>query len=274
MFGCDTLMLRHVSAATIASDGPEMPGIDDFLLPEILFEGTPFAMNRIIFVRLVATALMLLFLGVVAKRAKVVPGRCQGLVELLLDFVRDSIVYEVMGEMRGKRYVPMITTMFMTIFVFNLCGIIPGLNIAATSSIAMPLMFALWTFFQTWRAAISTQGIGKYLKHELCPPGVPPAAAILIAPLQFLDIMVVHPLSLTIRLFANMVAGHLIVALCFTATEYFLVETFSAMTAAGVLTLAGGIVMTLFEAFVAGLQAFIFSTLSVVYINAAYPDFD
>lgn len=86
--------------------------------------------------------------------------------------------------------------------------------------------------------------------------------------------MVVHPLSLTIRLFANMVAGHLIVALCFTATEYFLVETFSAMTAAGVLTLAGGIVMTLFEAFVAGLQAFIFSTLSVVYINAAYPDFD
>lgn len=71
-----------------------------------------------------ATIVLLVVLGVTAKRAKLIPGRWQGVVEYGLDFVRDKVVYDVMGEARGKRYVPMITTLFFTIFIFNLCGII------------------------------------------------------------------------------------------------------------------------------------------------------
>ena len=123
------------TGALLAADsGPELPTVNDFLPPEILFQGTPFAINRIILIRIVATVVLLVVLGITAKRAKLIPGRWQGVVEMGIDFVRDSVVYQVMGELRGKRYVPMISTLFFTIFVFNLCGIIPGMNMAATAT--------------------------------------------------------------------------------------------------------------------------------------------
>ena len=115
-------MVGSLSAGLLLADeaGAHLPSVDDFLPPEILFQGTPFAINRIILIRIVATIVLLVVLGVTAKRAKLIPGRWQGVVEYGLDFVRDKVVYDVMGETRGKRYVPMITTLFFTIFVFNL----------------------------------------------------------------------------------------------------------------------------------------------------------
>ena len=101
---------------TIA-DGPEMPSINDFLPDPFVFQGTPFAINRIILVRILATVIMMLVLGITASRAKLIPGRWQGAVEWLIEFVRDNIVYQVMGELRGKRYVPMITTVFCTLLI-------------------------------------------------------------------------------------------------------------------------------------------------------------
>ena len=108
-----------------------------------------------------ATIVLLVVLGVTAKRAKLIPGRWRGVVEYGLDFVRDKVVYDVMGEARGKRYVPMITTLFFTIFIFNLCGIIPGMNMAANATVVMPLVFAVWTLIQYWIAAIRSQGLGE-----------------------------------------------------------------------------------------------------------------
>ena len=127
----------------LANEGAHLPSVNDFLPPEILFQGTPFAINRIILIRIVATVVLLVVLGITAKHAKLIPGRWQGVVEYGLDFVRDKVVYDVMGEARGKRYVPMITTIFFTIFVFNLCGVIPGMNMAATATVVMPLVLSL-----------------------------------------------------------------------------------------------------------------------------------
>ena len=255
-----------------ASSGFQTPTIDDFLPPEIIFQGTPFALNRIVLIRILITIVMLVVLGISAARAKLIPGRWQGAVEWLLDFVRVNIVYEVMGELRGRRYVPMITTLFLTILVFNLCGIIPGLNIAATATIVMPVIFALWTFCQYWIAAVQGKGLGKFLKEELLPDGVPWPIYIILVPMQLLDILVIRPASLAIRLFANMIAGHILVALCFAATQYFLIDAENKLLIGlGAVTFVSGFVMTLFEAFVAAMQAFIFATLSTVYINLSYP---
>ena len=151
---------------TIA-DGPEMPSVDDFLPDPFVFQGTPFAINRIILVRILATVIMLLVLGITASRAKLIPSRWQGAVEWLIEFVRDNIVYQVMGELRGKRYVPMITTVFCTLLVFNLCGIIPGFNIAASATITLPLVFAMWCFCQYWIAGIREKGLGHFLRDEI-----------------------------------------------------------------------------------------------------------
>ena len=101
---------------------------------------------------------MLAVLGMSAAKAKLIPSRWQGFIEWVIEFVRDNIVYQVMGEMRGKRYVPMITTVFFTFLVFNLCGIIPGMNIAASATITLPLVFAMWCFVQYWIAGIREKG--------------------------------------------------------------------------------------------------------------------
>ncbi|MCH4160930.1 F0F1 ATP synthase subunit A [Bifidobacterium sp.] len=265
------------SAQTLvaASNEPDYPTIQDFLPPEILFQGTPFAINRIILVRIIATVVLLLVLGITASRAKLIPGRWQSAVEWVLDFVKNNIVYEVMGELRGKRYVPMITTVFLSIAVFNLCGEISGLNIAATATITMPLVFAIWTFCQYWGAAIREKGLGTYLKEELIPEGVPAPVLILVAPMNLLEILIIRPLSLTIRLFANMMAGHIVLALCLATTQFFLFEVANkAMVPLGGLMFVAGFAMTLFEMFIACLQAFIFSILSTVYINLSYPEND
>ena len=253
----------------------ELPSSDDFLPPVILFQGTPFAINRIIFVRILATIIMLLVLGITAARAKLVPGRWQGAVEWLIEFIKKDIVYQVMGELRGKRYVPMITTVFLTLLVFNLCGEVPGMNIAASATITLPLVFAMWCFAQYWIAGIREMGLGHFLRDELFPKGVPWPIYILLSPIQLLELLVIRPFSLTIRLFANMVSGHLILALCLSATQYFLIDVVNKfMMPFGVVTFAAGVFMYLFEVLVACLQADIFAILTTAYINMSYPEID
>ncbi|MCI1984710.1 MAG: F0F1 ATP synthase subunit A [Bifidobacteriaceae bacterium] len=265
--------MSAAAVTTLAASGPDIPSIDDFLPEPALFAGTPFAINRIILVRIIATLLIVVVLGISAKRAKLIPGRWQGAVEWLIEFVQNSIVYEVMGELRGKRYVPMITTIFLSILVFNLCGIIPGMNIAATATITMPLVFALWCFVQYWIAGIREKGLGHFLKDELFPKGIPWPIYILLSPIQLIELLLIRPFSLTIRLFANMISGHLLVALCFAATQWFFIETSTkAMMPLGILTFAGGAFMTVFEMAVAALQAFIFAILTTAYINMSLPE--
>ena len=227
-------MVGSLSAGLLLADeaGAHLPSVDDFLPPEILFQGTPFAINRIILIRIVAAIVLLVVLGVTAKRAKLIPGRWQGVVEYGLDFVRDKVVYDVMGEARGKRYVPMITTLFFTIFIFNLCGIIPGMNMAANATVVMPLVFAVWTLIQYWIAAIRSQGLGHYLRHELFTPGVPWPVYFLLAPINLLELLIIRPASLTIRLFANMVSGHLMVATCLAFAQFWMVDAVNKLTEA------------------------------------------
>lgn len=90
---------------------------------------------------------------------------------------------------------------------------------------------------------------------------------VLLTPIEFLTVFVIRPATLAIRLMANMVAGHLMLVLCFSATQYFLVDSALAMKPFGVLTFVAGFAMTLFEAFVAALQAYIFVVLTAVYIS-------
>lgn len=213
------------TGALLAADsGPELPTVNDFLPPEILFQGTPFAINRIILIRIVATVVLLVVLGITAKRAKLIPGRWQGVVEMGIDFVRDSVVYQVMGELRGKRYVPMISTLFFTIFVFNLCGIIPGMNMAATATVVMPLVFAVWVLIQYWITAAREKGLWGYIRDECFPKGVPWPVYILLAPIQLCELVLIRPASLTIRLFANMISGHLLVASCLAFAQYWVID--------------------------------------------------
>ena len=133
---------------------------------------------------------------------------------------------------------------------------------------------ALWTLIQYWVTAARSQGLGHYLRHELFTPGVPWPVYFLLAPINLLELLIIRPASLTIRLFANMVSGHLMVATCLAFAQYWMVDAANKLQGipVGALWFAGGFAMTCFEAFVAFLQAYVFAILSTVYINLSFPE--
>lgn len=204
-------------AAEDSESGFHAPTLADFFPPAVAFEGTPFEINRIMIVRFIAAAVSVLLIVLAARRAKLVPGRFQVVIEMVLDFCRRQIAVETLGEKLGNKYAPIITTIFFTIFFFNITGVVPFLNVAGTSVIGLPLIFALWVFFLYIGAAVKKLGPGGFLKGALFPAGVPKGGLyILLTPVEFLQVFLLRPATLTIRLFANMMAGHLLLALCFS----------------------------------------------------------
>jgi len=255
-------------AASAARDGGfQAPSIADFFPPAVLFEGTLFELNRLQLVRIVAALVLVAVFALAARRAKLVPGRFQGVIELILDFVRVNVAEEILGKVKARKYVPLLTTIFCAILFFNLTSVIPLFNIAGTSLIGLPLVLAAWVFVMYLGAGIKAHGLGGFLKNNLFPPGVPSFMYVLLTPIEFLTVFVLRPATLAIRLMANMVAGHLMLVLTFSATQYFLFEAAPAMKAFGALTFVSGFALTLFEVFVAALQAYIFVVLTAVYLS-------
>ncbi len=266
-------MLSLIPTSLAASEGGEgfhPPSLNDFYPGALFGDGTFYEFNRILLVRLVATVLLISIFLLVARRATVVPTRGQSVVEILFDGIRSTVVYGVLGEKEGKRFERLLLTIFLTIFAFNITGVIPGLNIASTGLIGLPLLLALvvWVVYLT--AGVKRHGPLGYVKHSLFPPGVPGWLKPLIAIIDALQVTVIRPATLALRLAINMIVGHLLLVLTFAATQYFWVEAASNWNIAyGVLTFFGILFITCLEIFVAALQAYIFIMLSAVYINMA-----
>lgn len=213
-------------------------------------------------------ALVCLALVAVARKPKLVPGRGQMAVEFLADFIRTNVALEMLGPKNGRKYAGFIGFAFYSVLAMNLAGVIPGIDIAASSVVAVPLVFALISYVTFIGAGIKAQGVGHFFASQLFPPGLPKPMYLLITPIEFLSTFIVRPVTLTLRLLANMIAGHLLLGMTYFGTAI-LLHTLSALSAASVLTGAAMVLMTLFEVFVAFLQAYIFTILSAVYIKLA-----
>lgn len=254
------------------SDGFHAPSINEFDPAPLFFEGTVFEFTRITLVRVIAAAVLILLFWLGTRRARIVPGRGQAMIEFVVDFVRVQIVEQIMGEKRAKKYVAFLTTIFVTIALFNATGVIPFLNIAGTSLIGLPIIMALWVYILYLTEGVRKHGLGGYLKANLFPPGVPVGIYVLLTPIEFLQVFILRPATLALRLAANMIAGHLLLVLCFSATQYFLFEASGWLKSMGAVSFAAGLAFTLFEIFVALLQAYVFTILSAVYINLSLED--
>ena len=248
-----------------------IPTLGEFFPPAIFFAGTPFEFNRVQLVRLIVIAVVLIVMCVIASRAKLVPGRAQSIVELLIEFVHTNIIQNTLGIREGRRFAPFLITLFFLILTMNLAGVVPGLNLAGTSVIGLPLVLALWTFVTYVVAGVKKRGIGGYLKHETAPPGLPKAIYLLLVPIEFLQVVLIRWASLTIRLLANMVAGHIMLVVFIGLTQGLL---FSGSWLIIASPFAGALAIGIygFEIFVAALQAFIFTMLAAVYIQMATSD--
>jgi F-type H+-transporting ATPase subunit a len=265
----DLLNALFYSAPLAAGDGQFVPpSIEEFFPAALLFPGTPFEMNRVMIIRVLVTLGLVVFFYLGTRRMTLVPSRFQSIVELGLDFVRVNIAEDLLGKKDGRRFLPLITTIFFLVLGMNITGIVPPLNIAGTSLIGIPLLLAVIVWFTFVYAGLRS-GPGRFLRNTLFPPGVPWYFYIIVTPIEFVSTFILRPVTLTLRLTMNMIVGHLLLVLFFSATSFFLYE----MQNAGILrlfsvgTLAFGFAFTLFEILVAALQAYVFALLTAVYIQ-------
>jgi F-type H+-transporting ATPase subunit a len=225
-------------------------------------------MNRIILVRLLAVVALVLVFWLGTRKMRVVPGRFQGTIEMALNLVRVNIAEDLLGEKDGKRFLPLLTTIFFLVWFMNVTGIIPGLNIAGTSVIGMPLVLAIAAYLAFVYAGLRKHPVA-FLKNSLLPPGVPWPLYIIVTPIEFVSTFILRPVTLTLRLLMNMVVGHFLLILFFSSTHFFVLYSDSWMAFFGIGTIGFSIAFTFFELLVATLQAYVFTLLTAVYLQLA-----
>lgn len=261
--------LATLIAPTAADAPPEFhgPSIEEFF-PEVLFELAGVPIHRIHLIQFLATLALVLVFWLGTRRMKVVPGRFQSLVEMGLDFVRVNIGEDLLGKKDAQRFLPILTTIFFMVLFMNITGIIPFLNIAGTSIIAVPLTLAIVSYITFIYAGIK-KSPKNFFKNSLFPSGVPWPIYIIVTPIELISTFVIRPVTLTLRLLMNMMVGHLLLVLFFAATQFFIIDMGGWWSALGAGSLAFGFVFTLFEILVAVLQAYVFALLTAVYIQLA-----
>ncbi len=250
------------------------PSLDEFFPGAILFEGTPFELNRIMLIRILVVVILALVFWVGTRRMRIIPSRGQAAMEQALGFVRESIVVQTLGEKDGARFAPILVPMFFFILGMNVTGIVPTLNIAGSSVIGLPLVLSVVAYVMFVYAGLRRHG-WRYFKNSLFPSGVPIFALPIVALIELVSTFVLRPVTLTLRLLMNMVAGHLLLVLCFSATQFFFFTVLADGNGLGLLgvgTLAFGAIFTVFELLVAVLQAYVFTFLAAVYIQLSLAD--
>ncbi|MDQ3896604.1 MAG: F0F1 ATP synthase subunit A [Actinomycetota bacterium] len=235
----------------------------------LLLKDTPFEVNKVVLLMwLGALIVFLLFwsAGRAASSGRLVPTGVQSVVESGIEFVRNDIILQTIGP-AGLAWTPFLVTMFFFILITNMFEVIPFIQFPVNARMALPAFMALlvWVIFNV--VGIRSQGVGGYFKSMLFPPGVPKFLLPLVALIEFISTVFVRPFSLAVRLFANMLAGHLLLvtfavlsAALFTAKPLVVILP---------LPFAMLVLLTGFEILVAVLQAFIFTILTAVYIGGA-----
>jgi F-type H+-transporting ATPase subunit a len=261
-----------VTAATLplAREGFQAPSIEEFEWPSIVdihLFGIDLSINRVVLQMFLVVLLVWGLFWFAFRRPKLVPSGLQNVMETLVDFVRNQIALEVIGH-DGLRFVPYLTTLFAFVFLGNVGGIIPPVFFPLNGRMALPAIMAICSLLLFISVGISQQGFGTYFRNTLFPPGMPWPIYVLLTPIELISTFIVRPVTLAIRLLANMIAGHLILSVFFVAAGYMLTSLNISMLF-GVGALVFAVALIAFELFVAGLQAYVFTILSAVYIAGA-----
>lgn len=204
--------------------------------------------------------IFIILLVLSALKPKVIPTKRQVIIELLINFIRRNICYNMIGPKEGDRWVPLIAGIFIFILANNMIGLIPGAY-TPTSNPVLPLTIAIIIFFTVHITNLVKNGFRGYLK-TFAPPSIPKWMLIIVAPIELIS-AIAKPFSLFIRLMANMLAGHTIIFVILGLITYFK-NYFIAIAA-----VPFAMVMMILEIFVSAIQAYIFSILSALYIGEA-----
>ncbi|PTL60531.1 F0F1 ATP synthase subunit A [Paraconexibacter algicola] len=248
------------------------------------FELGPLAFNKATMYVLVAAIFMCATMIYVARRMKQKPNRVQTLVELAYTTMRDNITKQNMDHSVAAKWFPFIAALFLFIWFSNMLGYIPlptntahkvdifGFDVpsfalyAATANLSIPLALSLLVWIIYNAVGIRTKGFGGYMRSFI-PAGVPKAIVPMVFVLELMSNFM-RLISLSVRLFANILAGHLIILFMGGALVVLL-----GIEALGIVTFPMAVGLFMFEVgLVATLQAFIFATLTAIYLGGATSD--
>ena len=245
--------------------GYPAPSLESFLFTPIFIIG-PFHFTKPMLLALIAAGLVVWFFWAAFGRPKAVPGKVQNLGEMGLMFVRDQILRPMMGK-RGDGYLPFLVSLFFFIWMMNLMEILPVAAFPPMSRFAFPVALMLMVYVTYNYVSIKEMGLGGYFS-SMIPKGVPVFILVILAPVEILQYLIVRPFTLAVRLFANMFAGHILIAVFTIATWYLFQAGIGLLFSATsfVLTIA----LTMFELLIQVLQAYIFTILTAQYIGGAW----
>ena len=226
----------------------------------------PLGINKVVVLMWFSTLIAIGVMWLGGRKKSLVPTGIQNVAESAVDFVEEGIVLQTIGP-EGLKFTPFLITLFTFILSCNIWGLVPLAQMPVNARIALPVFMALLVYVIYHTVGVVTQGPITYLKNIMFMPGVPKVMYLLLTPIELVTKFISQPLSMAVRLFANMLAGHL------------LLVSFAVITAA-LATLGPTLIifpfsfgllvfLTTFEVLVAFLQAYIFTILAAVYIADA-----
>jgi F-type H+-transporting ATPase subunit a len=252
----------------LESGGFEAPGVHSFDLPP-LYDGAPGWLNKYLLLAVVSVIVVLAFWLLMSRNQKLVPSKGQFIGETAYFFIRNGIARDMIGH-DFRRYLPFLIALFSFVLVNNLWGIFPLTLLPTTSHVGWPYGLAAMVWLLYNGVGIAKHGPLGYLKHTVLPSGVPVFMWPIIIPLEFFSNIIVRPMTLSLRLFANMFAGHLLVLVFVLGGEFLVLHSDSIVNKlAGVVAWIFSMAIFGLELFVQSLQAFIFTVLTANYISSA-----
>ncbi|SER22096.1 ATP synthase F0 subcomplex A subunit [Lentzea xinjiangensis] len=241
------------------------PGVKDFFLPPIFGEVTKPMVLVVLSVLIIAA-----FFLAATRKLSTVPGKFQFIAESIYDFGRNTIAREQIGSKDFKPFVPLLLTIFCFILVNNIFGIVPIIQFPTMSHIGFALAISLFVVYPVYHfVGFKKHGFVGYLKHQTLPPGTPWFVMPLMIPIEFAQKFVMNPLTLAIRVFAAMFAGHLLLLVFTLGGEFLLMQENFLLKLVSPVAFLFAIALTFLEALIMVLQAYIFTLLSANYIGMA-----
>jgi F-type H+-transporting ATPase subunit a len=245
--------------------GYPAPSISDFYFKPIFTIGA-FQFTKPILIMLISMVIVLALFGAAFRKPKLVPRGVQNIGELLVLQVRDQILRPQLGT-KGDRYLPFLVSLFFFIYFMNIFELIPVFQFPATSKYAYPVGLTLVVWITYISIGIKHQGPIGYFKNMAVPSGAPWWILPLLAPIELFSNILVRPFTLSIRLFANMLSGHLLL-LVFSIAAWYLFSLSIGLLFAATSFIVFLLIFAL-EILITLLQAFIFTTLTAFYISDA-----
>ncbi|MFC6286592.1 F0F1 ATP synthase subunit A [Nocardioides sp. GCM10027113] len=270
-----------VVVRTADGEGFTPPGPADFDLPPIGGGDATFMMFGQEFVLgvtkpmlqvVLAGILVFAFFYLAARKRAMVPGRLQYVGEEAYGFVRNSLGREIIGGHDFARFVPYLFALFFFLLINNLFATIPFFQFPTFSRSGMVYGLALMSWVIYNAVGIKKHGFAGYFKLQSVPSGISGPILLLLVPLEFMSNIVVRPVTLALRLFANMFAGHLLLILFALGGEYLLLEGAALVKPVGILAWLLFIAVAFLEVLIQFLQAYVFVLLNAMYIQGALAD--